>query len=218
MLQSVLNFKYKEEYREQDFILSESNKEAFNILKNWHLGWGIAPYPSIISLIGPQGSGKTHLAHLWKRYSGASFLSESSDYAILSNLIIEDIDSTKIVEKDFFHIFNYCHENKRALLVTSTISVGKIGFKLPDLDSRMKSIMEVKIAQPDDYLIKMILFKHFSQRSIKVEENIINYLAKILPRNFNSIANQIDFLDQASLAYQKDITIPFIKKNFNSTL
>jgi chromosomal replication initiation ATPase DnaA len=269
MLQSVFNFKYQEEYKEEDFVVSESNQEAFDIIVNWPQNWGVLPYPTILAITGAKGCGKTHLVNLWRKNSKASeevlaaiklrepslrggvgdkaiseprsdiFLCSSTTPEIAAsvglqpnpprkdaslnlmtagpnhNIIVEDIDSGIIFEPCLFHIFNSCHENGKFLLLTSAVPLSHIGFKLPDLDSRIKSIREVKISEPDDFMVQMILFKHFSKRSIKVEENVMNYLMKILPRNFSEIAEKINILDTASLVYKKDITIPFIKRILN---
>jgi chromosomal replication initiation ATPase DnaA len=204
MQQSILNFKYNEEYKTEDFIVSQSNQVAFDILYNFQKNCGMLPYPYTILINGPKGSGKTHLAHIWQAIS-------------IENITVENIDAI-VDEEDLLHIFNSCNENKKFLLLTSSLPTNQIRFKLPDLDSRIKSIMEVKIYEPDDYLVKMILFKHFSKRSIKIEDNVMNYLESRLPRNFNEINLQINLLDDASLRHKKDITIPFIKKTLNLTL
>jgi chromosomal replication initiation ATPase DnaA len=206
MQQSILNFKYNEEYKTEDFIVSQSNQVAFDILHNFQKSWGTSLYPYTLLITGPKGSGKTHLAHIWQGIS-------------LENITVENIDATNTLdEEDLLHIFNSCNENKKFLLLTSALPANQIQFKLPDLDSRIKSIMEVKIYEPDDYLVKMILFKHFSKRSIKIEDNVMNYLESRLPRNFNEINLQINLLDEASLRHKKDITIPFIRKILNLTL
>jgi chromosomal replication initiation ATPase DnaA len=213
MLQSILNFEYKERYNSEDFIISPSNKEAFDVLDSWPKSWGFEPYPTILAIVGGRGCGKTHLAHLWKEKSDASF-----DIKSTGNLIIENINLFDISEQSLFHIFNRYHTSRKFLLLTSSITINKIAFQLPDLASRMKSIREIRIFEPDDYMIKMILFRHFSTRAIKVEENVINYLTKILPRNFHAISEEINLLDQMSLIHKKDITIPFIKKTLNHKL
>ena len=80
MFQTILNFQYNEEFKEDDYIVSESNEDAYNILNNWNNNWGVKPYSSILALTGPKGSGKTHLINFKKRIFAAVNIDTNSNH------------------------------------------------------------------------------------------------------------------------------------------
>jgi chromosomal replication initiation ATPase DnaA len=214
MLQTTLDFEYKEEYREEDYIISESNQLAFDVIDNFHNEWGVDPYPSILLLTGPEGSGKTHMSNLWKHKAKAVDLNVDNFNSIHTDhnaFIIDDIDLLGEYSKELFHIFNIANENNKYLLLTSSKNQAALEFDLQDLSSRIKSIRQISIQEADDQMIQIILFKHFSKRSLRIDMKIINYLSKILPRNFKEIEDQMSILDKESLRQKRSITIPFIK-------
>ena len=84
-------------------------------------------------------------------------------------------------EQDVLHYFNILHENNKYLLITLT-EMPKL--KLADLSSRINSVNKVDISMIDDELMRILIFKQFSNFSIVISEEVINYLVKILPVRF----------------------------------
>ena len=58
--QLVLGLSLKETLEKEDFFISSSNLEAVTLLDNSDR-WG----SGVLLLVGPKGSGKTHLALIW---------------------------------------------------------------------------------------------------------------------------------------------------------
>ena len=130
-----------------------------------------------------------------------------------SNLIvIENID--KVLEdkseEDLFHIINFTKENDKKLLMTSCKSISNIEFKLEDLKSRLNAILEAKIMQPDDELMKLVLIKIFNDKQLLINPNVINFLKSRLERSYKSINDFIEKIDKFSLEKGKKITIALI--------
>ena len=123
--------------------------------------------------------------------------------------MIDGLDSSWS-EEDVLHYFNIIHENNKYLLITLT-TMPEI--KLADLASRMNSVNKVDILMLDDDLMKILIFKKFSNFSIVVNDEVINYLVKILPREFPKILSSIETLNQTSLEQKRKITVPFVKEN-----
>ncbi len=88
---------------------------------------------------------------------------------------------------------------------------------LPDLSSRLNSVNKVDILMIDDELMKILIFKKFSNYSLIVSDDVISYLLKILPREFPKILSFIQHLNHASLEQKRKITVPFIKENLLSS-
>jgi DnaA family protein len=83
---------------------------------------------------------------------------------------------------------------------------------LADLSSRINSVNKVDISMIDDELMRILIFKQFSNFSIVISEEVINYLVKILPREVPKILSIISEINQNSLISKRKITIPFIKQ------
>ena len=199
----------------EDYIITESNSFAFDLISRMIKG---EINQGVIS--GPSFSGKTHLSKILIKNIGSNeSLYIDRDYKKIiekvgsSNLIvIENID--KVLEdkseEDLFHIINFTKESDKKLLMTSGKSISNIEFKLEDLKSRLNAILEAKIMQPDDELMKLVLIKIFNDKQLLINPNVINFLKSRLERSYKSINDFIEKIDKFSLEKGKKITIALI--------
>ena len=199
----------------EDYIITESNSFAFDLISRMIRG---EINQGVIS--GPSFSGKTHLSKILIKNIGSNeSLYIDRDYKKIiekvgsSNLIvIENID--KVIEdrseEDLFHIINFTKESDKKLLMTSGKSISNIEFKLEDLKSRLNAILEAKIMQPDDELMKLVLIKIFNDKQLLINPNVINFLKSRLERSYKSINDFIEKIDKFSLEKGKKITIALI--------
>ena len=199
----------------EDYIITESNSFAFDLISRMIKG---EINQGVIS--GPSFSGKTHLSKILIKNIGSNeSLYIDRDYKKIiekvgsSNLIvIENIDKAieDRSEEDLFHIINFTKENDKKLLMTSCKSISNIEFKLEDLKSRLNAILEAKIMQPDDELMKLVLIKIFNDKQLLINPNVINFLKSRLERSYKSINDFIEKIDKFSLEKGKKITIALI--------
>ncbi len=200
-------------YDLDEYIVSSSNNIAYTILNNWPKSWGVEPYAKTLILQGPKLSGKTFLAKKWAEKSGALFLTKEQE--LNENLLnkyhafIIDGFNSEWEETKILHYFNIINENNKYLLITTT---NLPGIKLPDLSSRIKATNLVNIDMLDEELMKILIFKLFSNYSITVSNEVISYLLKHLPRSFPEITKSIKKLNLYALENKRKITIPLIKK------
>ena len=199
----------------EDYIITESNSFAFDLISRMIKG---EINQGVIS--GPSFSGKTHLSKILIKNIGINeSLYIDRDYKKIiervgsSNLIvIENID--KLIEdrseEDLFHIINFTKESDKKLLMTSGKSISNIEFKLEDLKSRLNAILEAKIMQPDDELMKLVLIKIFNDKQLLINPNVIDFLKSRLERSYKSINDFIEKIDKFSLEKGKKITIALI--------
>lgn len=207
MQQYSLKFSLNQGYLPEDYIVTEANKEAYQVIMHKQ-PWGVNPYPNHILLIGPKSSGKTHLAHLWNCMSNQGFA--SSDRQHIGG-IIDNIEEWK--ELDLLHYFNQRHEEHQPLLMTAS----KIPhFNLPDLASRINSLRSVNLNMPDEEMVIILLQKHFSARFLKVSVDVIEYISVRIKRDFDYIRKFVEQLDVYSLDIGRNITIPLISKLINN--
>ena len=199
----------------EDSIIADSNNFAFDLIVK------ILKGETDFGLIsGPPYSGKTHLSKiLIKNARNYKTLYFDRDYQNILDrletsdiLILENIDKVKHnkSEQDLFHIINFSKENNKKLLMTSRKPISEIDLNLEDLKSRLNSILEAKIKEPDDQLMKLILIKILNDKQLKINPNVIDFLVSRLERSYESINLFIEKIDKFSLEKSKKITIPLI--------
>lgn len=198
----------------QDFYESESNRQALRAVLTWP-DW-VAP-TRMLMVTGPEGCGKTHLAHVWMQRSGAIEIDiDNQDIFNLDGaaVVIEDVDRITQAEDEekLFHIYNHINNTGGWLMMTSSKPIAHINLTLPDLQSRLKSTANVTIEEPDDTLLKAILQKHFNDRQLSVNEGVLNYCMSRMERSFSAAANMVEQLDEKSLSEKRSITIPMVKQ------
>ncbi len=216
MAQLVFNFAASCSYLTEDFIITNSNREAFSGMTQWTT-WS----QNVLLLIGPQYSGKTHLATIFQTLSSAVFTLQDNLQAyeefFHSNLAPFILDSLNFqeLEEPLLHFYNLCREKQRTLLLTAETHPIQWNIKLPDLKSRLMATPSITIQPPDDALIKGILLKRFSDLQINISDNVLEYLLTHIERSYSAIQTIVSLLNEASLSEQKKVTLPLIKKVLN---
>ncbi len=175
---------------EADFFVSEANRAAVEWLARPD-AWPMAR----VLLIGPEGSGKTHLAGLVATRSGARF--------------IDDADLIKDGEP-LFHAWNAATP-ERPLLLTGRRLPRNWPHRLPDLASRLSATPLVMLVEPDDELLAAVIAKRFSDRGLRVSADVIGWLSLRIERSFVAAEHVVSMLDAASLAERREITIPWAR-------
>lgn len=206
--QLILNLPHREALGSEDFLVSSSNEAAVNLIDSWPQ-W--TAKGSIV--IGPSGSGKSHLTHVWRLKSGAdTIMGTSINEDVLTSLrrngaiAIENIDKGISDERVFFHIINLLREKGYAMLVTSRLAPGDLNINLPDLRSRLIALPVVYIKPPDTELLKAVMVKLFSDRQLNVEPNVVNFLTLRIERSFEAARRIVEACDQFSLSRQRNVT------------
>ena len=78
--------------------------------------------------------------------------------------------------------------------------------------SRSKNCLVAKIENPDDDLIFAIILKNFSDRQIKLEKKIIEFIINRIDRSYSKIYEFIYKIDELSLKKKKPIDFKTIKE------
>ena len=213
MEQLSLQFNYNVNFDVENYIVTDSNREAFNWVTQWPL-WE----NHMSCVFGEKGSGKTYLTKIWQNFSKAvlitqELLSEQSYFESESDCyILEDLEGFTECPKDLFGFLNHVIHTKTFLLATSEVHPMKIDFKLPDLQSRLNSIFAISIKKPNEEMIRHILVKYFSDRHIVVERNVITYLTHHVDRSYSGVANIVYHLDKYALINHRKISISLVKE------
>ncbi len=211
--QEIIKFKYDGNFKEDDFYVSKSNKQIFDLLNKWPK-WE----KNFLNISGEKFSGKTHLINIFlKKYKGTKIEANLlSDYdfkkiKIFQNIILENV-SEKINENLFFTLCNIVEQDNKYLIVTSESSIVNIDFKLNDLKSRSKSFLLQNINKPDDELLFALVLKNLSDRQISIDKKLIDYIIKRIDRSYGKIVDFIYKIDEVSLKKKRPINLSTIKE------
>jgi chromosomal replication initiation ATPase DnaA len=199
-----------------DFYITESNAVALGLVDTWP-NW---PGGKLV-LIGPHGSGKTHLAHVWCAESGGRIL-PSRDLATVdvpafaeAPVCVEDaerIAGDAAAEQALFHLHNLVLANGHSMLLTAAAAPSLWALGLPDLASRMGGTTVAKMSAPDDLLLSAVLAKLFADRQIVPLADVIPYLVRWMPRSFETAGQIVDHLDREALGTPRGVTRNLARK------
>ena len=206
--QLVLDLPLRSALGKEDFLVSQSNDAAVELIDRW------PDWPHWAAVVcGPEGSGKSHLANVWQKASGAQCvhgarLDEAAVAALETNgaLLVEDIDRGIKDDRILFHLLNMAREHKQSILMTSRRPPGELSIGLPDLRSRLRATPVVLIAPPDEALIKAVMVKLFADRQLSVEPHVVNFIALRIERSLAAVNDIVERLDREALAMQRRVT------------
>ncbi|MCP4393560.1 MAG: DNA replication protein [Alphaproteobacteria bacterium] len=217
--QLTLSLEVQSSYDLDDFMVSSCNEEAIQWLEKYS-EW---PAPALI-IYGSSGCGKTHLAHVFANgdfsgetcpiINGTDFTIEIEPPEFIGSaqcVVLDDADKCKD-EPALFHLYNYIKETGRHMLLTSTEPPSKWGTKLADLRSRMLAGLAIGIGEPDDVQMAAVIVKLFSDRQIRIDQDVVAFLLSHMERSFAEACRVIAEADELSLSTKRKITIPLIKK------
>ena len=211
--QLLLNFKYKQNFKDEDFYVSNSNYYAYNLINSWPK-WE----KNFLNICGEKYSGKTHLSNIFlKKFKGIKIDANSfenknlKEIKIYENVILDNLGQN-VDERLIYSLFNIIDQDNKYLIINSLIPVSKISFKLEDLRSRTKNCLVAKIDKPEDDLMFALILKNFSDRQITIDKKLIDFIIKRVDRSYGKIFEFIYKIDEISLKRKKSIDFKIIKE------
>ena len=186
----------------EDFLVSPSNEHAYGLIESW------PDWPdTILLLVGPRGSGKSHLASIWATNArawtvDASGITQDKVPHLVSNgaLAVEDMDRGERDEAALFHLLNLARERKASLLITCETPPDRWSLRTPDLLSRLRLAPSVSLEAPDDALLKAVLVKLFVDRQLVVDTSVVDYIALRIERSLAKASELVALLDREALS------------------
>ncbi len=213
MNQITFKFPFKTSYYKEDFYVSSNNFGAYKLIESW------PDWPGKnINIFGPSGSGKTHLANILKKKIKSIFINSKE----INNNFLQKLKDTKCViidnykndieEKLFYSILNEVSQENLHILINSQTPLLNFQVNLKDLKSRLNNFTTLGIEMPTDDLLRAIITKSFSDKQIKVNVRVLEFILKNIDRSYEKIFKFISDLDIASLSAGKSININLVKK------
>lgn len=158
--------------------------------------WPDWPSP-VLLLLGPQGSGKTHLGQAWAANTEGVFID----------------DASSLTESKLFAVMNQALNGEiSGLLLADRTSPNEWGTRLPDLRSRFSNTPVVTLKEPDDDILEPIMRKLFEDRGRDVSQDVIAYLLKYHERTIAAQRIIVMELESAAQRQKADITKAFAAK------
>ena len=215
--QLALDFDHRPALGGDDFLVAPPNAEAVR----WLDAWPDWPGPALV-VFGPAGSGKTHLAEVFRSQSGArpvtaDGLRGDDAPALLGDAracVLEDAEGTvaRGLEEPLLHLYNHIKESGRHILLTAKQPPARWGIGLGDLASRLNTAAQAGIGAPDDALITAVLVKQFTDRQLKVDVEVISYMVARMERSFDAARRMVGAIDDLALEERRNITVPLVRQ------
>jgi chromosomal replication initiation ATPase DnaA len=204
--QLALALGFGDSFAREDFLAGPPNAAALALIERW------PDWPSRAAvMVGPEGSGKSHLAAIWAERSGARFvagralvLADVPAQLATGALVLEDLGVGGFDERAVFHLLNLVNEQAASVLITAQTATWAIA--LPDLASRLRALPVVTLAPPDDALLRAVLVKLFADRQIAADEALVAFLTSRIERSFAAARRAVASLDQEALRQHRPVT------------
>jgi chromosomal replication initiation ATPase DnaA len=199
---------HAESLTRDNFLAGPANQAALALIDAW------PEWPSgIMMLVGPQGSGKSHLAAIWAEQAGAR---STSAHALTpaavpgalatGALAVEDLRAADVDERALFHLLNLAREESAYVLITARLVPSAMEVELRDLRSRLRALPSVSLLPPDDQLLRALIVKFCADRQLSVDEAVVGYLATRIERSYAAARGAVELLDREALRQGRPVT------------
>jgi chromosomal replication initiation ATPase DnaA len=199
---------HTESFTRDNFLEGPANAAGLALIDSWP-DW---PNP-IMLLVGPEGSGKSHLAAIWAEQAGARStsahaLTAAEVPAALATgaLVVEDLKSPDVDERALFHLLNLAREDEASILITSRAPPTALQIELRDLRSRLRAVPTVLLLPPDDQLFRALIIKFCADRQLAVDEAVVSYLTTRIERSYPAARQAVELLDTEALRLGRPVT------------
>ena len=200
-------------------MANRCNEKALRAVELWP-EW---PFFALV-VYGPQGSGKSHLAHVFAEH--AASCTERPFPVLIINaqeinnknvarihrenpcLVVENLTPRANNEA----LFNLYQNEGGYILFTAEDAPARMRFKLPDLQSRLNMVPTIAIEEPDDEMLTMLVVKMFNDRQIMISPEVLNYIIRNMQRSFSYARRLVEEVDMISLARKRAVTVPLVKE------
>jgi chromosomal replication initiation ATPase DnaA len=189
-----------------EFAVSYANRAAMTLIEGWQ-AW---PSGKLV-LFGPEGAGKTHLAHVWAEMAGAQVIAaqDIGTQIEATHIVVEDvpqIGGDRALEEALFHLHNRILGAGGRLLMTGQAAPSTWPITLPDLASRIQGTLSIALETPDEDLLSYILLKLFADRQLVPSPSALTTLTLHMERSFAEAGRLVAEMDRRAMAERRKIT------------
>jgi len=199
---------HAESLTRDNFLEGPANEAGLALVDSW------PDWPNrIMLLVGPEGSGKSHLASIWAEQAGARSVSAHALTAATvpgalatGALVVEDLKPGDFDERAMFHLMNLAREDEAFVLMTARVAPSAFEVELRDLRSRLRAVPTVQLLPPDDLLFRGLIVKFCADRQMSIDETVVSYLTSRIERSYSAARQAVDLLDTEALRLGRPVT------------
>jgi chromosomal replication initiation ATPase DnaA len=199
---------HAESLSRDNFLEGPANAEALGLIDCW------PDWPNrVMLLVGPEGSGKSHLAAIWAEESGArSTMAHALTAAAVPGalatgaLVVEDLTAGNFDDRALFHLLNLARQEEAYVLITARLDPSAMEVDLRDLRSRLRAVPVVHLMPPDDGLFRALIVKFCADRQLSIDESVVSYIASRIERSFAAARRTVALLDAEALRLGRPVT------------
>jgi chromosomal replication initiation ATPase DnaA len=198
--QLALALDHAESFAREDFLSGPCNEGPLRLIDSW------PDWPAnAVALVGPEGSGKTHLAMMWAAAAGARVISgralgeDDLPSALATGALVVEDAAACADERVLFHLLNLAREEKASLLFTARTSPAMWPVALPALASRLRALPVITLLPPDDAMLRAVIVKLAADRQLVLDEGVVSYLSTRIERSFAAARAAVIALDNEAL-------------------
>ena len=199
---------HAESFTRDDFLEGPANAAGVALIDSW------PDWPNrIMLLVGPEGSGKSHLAAIWAEQAGGRAISAHALTATAvpgalatGALVVEDLKSSDVDERALFHLLNLAREDGAFVLLTARTAPATFQIELRDLRSRLRALPTVSLLPPDDHLFRALIVKFCADRQLAIDETVVAYLTNRIERSYAAVRRAVELLDAEALRLGRPVT------------
>jgi DnaA family protein len=135
---------------------------------------------------------------------------EKLDLVLLDSL--QSVTGLADWELALFNLFNRLRDQEGRLIVSADRPPAELPLQLKDLASRLSWGPCYRLNPLDDEGREELLRRALNERGLRLSPEAARFILSRLPRDIQSLTQSVARLDQASLASQRKLTIPFIRE------
>ena len=185
---------------------------------------------SLIGLCGTNDSGKTHLLNACAHYARACSMTyhlfdaaqlegakargfnEFPDGSVIGVDNLDLLAGNRAWEAEFYQIINRVKQGELRFLFSLSRKPRDIGFRMPDLKSRLMWGLLISLQSADNEQVERILVFRAHLLGLDLPDDVLQYLLTRYPRGLSDQIDLLQRLDHAALSRKRRLTIPLIRE------
>jgi len=221
--QIPLTLKFSNDQGFESFVGSRDSVSALQALANGESSeW--------LYLSGAAGSGKSHLllatCALAQKQGRRALYFPLTVFAGRLQEVLPDQENADIIcldglencagnEQDeiaLFHFHNRARAANTVVIYAARHAPHGLSLLIPDLQSRLGQCTRLNLESLDDDGRRAVLLQRALHRGLELDDAVLDYMFKRVGRDLLTLTTLLDKLDRESLAAQRRITVPFLRK------